>query len=145
MTAIKAGYVVDKNSPLLSADQVDAKKMKIAAQARAGFELLLKNSLKNASLTRPKDFVSAIEIFNQSQVDTLAGLKPNLIESMDNLPQGKLLPGNFMTVNHGFSTPLGKGAVDAYSQKLFKELIASGFIAKSIEKQQIKRLTAIKA
>jgi len=144
MTEIEAGYVVHKNSPLQSADQVDARGMKIAAQAKAGFELFLTNALKNASLTRPKDFASAIEIFNQSQVDAIAGLKPNLIESMDKLPQGKLLTGNFMTVNHGFSTPLGKGAADAYLQNFVKELIASGFITKSIEKHQIKGLTAIK-
>lgn len=144
MTEIEAGYVVDKNSPIQSAEQVDAKGMKIAAQAKAGFELFLTNALKNASLSRPKDFASAIEQFNQSQVDALAGLKPNLIESMDKLPQGKLLPGHFMTVNHGFSTPLGKGAADAYLQNFVKELIASGFIAKSIEKHQIKGLTAIK-
>jgi hypothetical protein len=41
-------------------------------------------------------------------------------------------------------TTRGVGATDAYLQNFVKELIASGFIAKSIEKHQIKGLTAIK-
>ena len=63
---------------------------------------------------------------------------------MHKLPDGRLLPGNFMTVNHGFALPLGKNAADVYLQNFVKELIASGFIAKAIEKHQIKGLTAIK-
>jgi hypothetical protein len=49
-----------------------------------------------------------------------------------------------MTVNHGFATPIGRNAADIFLQNFVKELIASGFIAKSIEKHQIKGLTAVK-
>jgi hypothetical protein len=49
-----------------------------------------------------------------------------------------------MTINHGFAVPLGKDAANAYLQNFVKELIATGFVAKSIEKHQIKGLIAIK-
>ena len=144
MTEIEAGYVVNKSSLIQSPQQVDTKGIKIAAPEKAGYELFLTSVLKNASLVRTNNFAASVEIFNQKQVDALAGLKPNLIESMEKMPEGKLLEGNFMTVNHGFAIPIGNNAADVYVQNFVQELIASGFIAKSIEKHQIKGLIAIK-
>jgi hypothetical protein len=48
-----------------------------------------------------------------------------------------------MTVNHGFAIALGKAAANAYLQNFVKELIETGFVARSIEKHQIKGLIAI--
>ena len=48
-----------------------------------------------------------------------------------------------MTVNHGFAIALGKAAANVYLDNFVKELIATGFVAKSIEKHQIKGLIAI--
>jgi len=144
MTEIEAGYVVHKGSNIQLCQQVDTKGIKIAAPEKAGYELFLTSELKNASLVRTKNFAASIEIFNQKQVDVLAGLKPNLIESKDKMPQGELLEGNFMTVNHGFAIPIGRSAGDMYLRSFVKELIASGFIAKSIEKHQIIGLIAIR-
>jgi polar amino acid transport system substrate-binding protein len=99
--------------------------------------------LKNASIVQTKNFADSIQIFNDHQVDVIAGLKPNLIESMHKLTEGRLLKGNFMTVNHGFAIALGKAAANSYLQNFVKELIETGFVASSIEKHQIKGLIAI--
>lgn len=144
MTEIEAGYVVHQNSALLLTEHVDAKGVKIAAPEKAGYELFLTGSLKNASIVRTPNFASSLEIFNEKKVDALAGLKPNLIESMHMLQDARLLDGKFMTVNHGFAMPLGRDAANAYLQNFVKELISSGFISRSIETHQIKGLTAIK-
>ena len=144
MTAIEAGYVVHQNSVLLLTEHVDAKGVKIAAPEKAGYELFLTSSLKNASIVRTPNFAKSLEIFNQKNVDVLAGLKPNLIESMHMLKDAKLLEGKFMTVNHGFAVPLGREAANAYLKSFVKELISSGFISRSIETHQIKGLTSIK-
>ena len=144
MTEIEAGYVVHHASTLKSTEEVDAKGVKIAAPEKAGYELYLTSALKNASIVRTKNFADSIQTFNENKVDALAGLKPNLIESMQKLPGGKLLQGNFMTVNHGFAIALGKSEASAYLQNFVKELIDTGFVARSIEKHQIKGLIAIK-
>jgi polar amino acid transport system substrate-binding protein len=143
MTEIEAGYVVPKDSPFQSTEEVDSKGVKIAAPEKAGYELYLTSALKNASIVRTKNFAASIEIFNEHQADALAGLKPNLIDSMHQLPEGRLLAGNFMTINHGFAIALGKEAANAYLQNFVQDLIASGFVAESIEKHQIKGLIAI--
>jgi polar amino acid transport system substrate-binding protein len=143
MTEIEAGYVVHQNSDFQLAEQVDSSGVKIAAPEKAGYELYLSHALKNASLVRTKSFASSLELFNQDQVDAVAGLKPNLIESMHQLPMGKLLQGNFMTVNHGFSVALGRVDAAAYLANFVKDLIESGFVGRSITNHQIKGLKAI--
>jgi polar amino acid transport system substrate-binding protein len=143
MTEIEAGYVVHQNSDFQLAEQVDSSGVKIAAPEKAGYELYLSHALKNASLVRTKSFASSLELFNQDQVDAVAGLKPNLIESMHQLPMGKLLQGNFMTVNHGFSVALGRVDAAAYLANFVKDLIKSGFVGRSITNHQIKGLKAI--
>lgn len=145
MTEIEAGYVVLQNSTFQVAADVDSTGIKIAAPAKAGYELYLRNHLKNASIVHSKNFANSLEMFNQHEVDAVAGLKPNLIESMHLLPMGRLLNGNFMTVNHGFSVPLGKVDSAVYLEKFVKELIAKDFIGSSIRKHQIKGLAAIQA
>ena len=143
MTEIEAGYVVHQNSDFQLAEQVDSSGVKIAAPEKAGYELYLSHALKNASLVRTKSFASSLELFNQDQVDAVAGLKPNLIESMHQLPMSKLLQGNFMTENHGFSVALGRVDAAAYLANFVKDLIESGFVGRSITNHQIKGLKAI--
>jgi polar amino acid transport system substrate-binding protein len=143
MTEIEAGYVVHQNSDFQLAEQVDSSGVKIAAPEKAGYELYLSHALKNASLVRTKSFTSSLQLFNQDQVDAVAGLKPNLIESMHQLPMGKLLQGKFMTVNHGFSVALGRVDAAAYLANFVKDLIESGFVGRSITKHQIKGLKAV--
>ena len=143
MTEIEAGYVVHQNSDFQLTDQVDSSGVKIAAPEKAGYELYLSHALKNASLVRTKSFTSSLQLFNQDQVDAVAGLKPNLIESMHQLPMGKLLQGKFMTVNHGFSVALGRVDAAAYLANFVKDLIESGFVGRSITKHQIKGLKAV--
>ncbi len=143
MTEIEAGYIVPNNSELQHADQVDALGVTIAAPIKAGYELYLSGSLKHASIVRTKNFAHSLEVFNQHKVNALAGLKPNLIESLNKLPESRLLPGNFMTVNHGFALPRERSMGAEFLQTFVKDLIASGFVARSIGKHQIKGLTAL--
>ena len=143
MTEIEAGYIVPHNSALHHADQVDAKGVTIAAPVKAGYELYLSGSLKNASIVRTQNFAHSLEVFSEHAVCVLAGLKPNLMESLNKLPDSRLLSGNFMTVNHGFAIPRGRAAADEFLQNFVKDLLASGFVARSIDKHQIQGLTAL--
>jgi len=145
MTEIEAGYVVHQDSPLNRIDQVDASGVTIAAPSKAGYELYLTSALKHASLVRTSNFASSVEVFKQREAQVLSGLKPNLIDSMAKLPDARLLEGNFMVINHSLSTPLGHPAADEYLRHFIQDLIATGFIAQSIEKHKIVGLKAIKS
>ena len=144
ISAIEATYVVRKDSPLRSVEQVDSSGVRIAAPAKAGYELYLRQALKNATLVDSKDLQGSINMINDRKVEAMAALKPMLIESMPKMPDARLLDGRFMTVNHGLSTSRGKTAADEYLKQFVQELNASGFIARSIERHSIKGLSPVK-
>jgi hypothetical protein len=102
--------------------------------------LYLTRTLRNATLVRTKGVQASIDLFNERRADALAGLKPSLLESMDKLPDGRLLDGKFMTVNHGLGIPRERPAAAAYLKAFVEEMNASGFVARSIERHGVRGL-----
>ena len=137
MTEIEATYVVQRNSPLQSVGQVDASGIRISAPDKAGYELYLTRTLRNATLVRTKSVQASIDLFNERRADALAGLKPALLESMSKIPDGRLLDGKFMTVNHGLGVPRERPAAAEYLKAFVEEMKASGFVARSIERNGV--------
>ncbi len=144
MTEIEATYVVHKNSALLSVAQVDTSGIRISVPEKAGYELYLTRTLRNATLIRTKGFRASIDLFNERRADALAGLKPTLLESMDKIPDARFIEGKFMTVNHGLGTPRDRHAAAEYLKAFVEEMNASGFVARSIERHGEQGLSAVK-
>ena len=144
ITEIEATYAVHKDSVLRSVGQVDASGIRISAPEKAGYELYLTQTLRNATLIRPKGFEASLDLFKQRRADALAGLKPVLLESMDKMPGARLLEGRFMTVNHGLCTPRERRAAAEYLKAFVEEMNASGFVARSIERHGVQGLSAVK-
>ena len=144
ITEIEATYAVHKDSALRSVAQVDASGIRIAAPDKAGYELYLTQTLRNATLTRTNGFQASLDLLNTRRADALAGLKPTLLESMGKMPDARLLDGNFMTVNHGLCTPRERRAAAEYLKAFVEEMNASGFVARSIERHGVQGLAAVK-
>lgn len=144
MTEIEATYMVQRDSKLKAVSEVDAAGVRIAVSDKAGYELYLTRTLQHATLVKTKGLGGAMEIFNARQTDALAGLKPALLDTLDKMPDARMLEGKFMTVNHGLGTPRGRDAAAAYLKAFVGEMVASGFIARSIEKHAVKGLSAVR-
>jgi polar amino acid transport system substrate-binding protein len=144
ITEIEATYVVRKDSPLRAAAQVDAAGVRISAPNKAGYELYLTRALRNATLVRAKSVQDSIDVFKARGADALAGLKPMLLDSMDAMPDARFVEGRFMTVNHGLSTPRTRQAAAAYLKAFAEDVNATGFVARSIERNGVKGLGAVK-
>lgn len=144
MTEIEATYVVHKDSALHSVGQVDTLGTRISAPEKAGYELYLTRTLRNATLIRTKGVQASIDLFNERRADALAGLKPALLESMNKTPNGRLLEGKFMTVNHGLGIPRGRSAAAEYLKAFVEEMKASGFVARSIERHGVQGLSPVR-
>lgn len=145
ISEIEATYAVHKDSALRSAAEVDAPGVRISAPARAGYELYLTSALKSATLVRAKDNQGSIENFNARRTEAIAALKPMLLDWMAKMPDARIVEGRFMTVNHGLSIPHGRPAAEAWLKDFVAELNASGFIARSIERNGVKGLSPVKA
>ena len=144
MTEIEATYVVRKDSRLRMAAEVDAPGVRIAAPEKAGFELYLTRTLKNATLIKTQGTPASVQLFKTGDADALAGLKPALLDTMDSLPDARMVDGNFMTVNHGLGIPRGRPLAAEYVKAFVDEMTRSGFIARSIATHRVKGLSAIK-
>ncbi len=144
MTEIEASYVVHKASWLQSVEQVDTAGVRISAAEKAGYELFLTRTLRNATVLRAKGFQGSIDLFNDRRADALAGLKPALLAAMDSIPEGRMLEGPFMTVNHGMCTSCDRPVAAEYVRAFVIEMIASGFVARSIIRNGVRGLTAVK-
>ena len=143
MTEIEATYAVHEDSPLRSVAQVDSPGVRIVAPAKAGYELYLTRTLRKATLTRTNGAPAAIEAFNRREADALPGLKPVLLSSLGKIPGARLLEGRFTAVNHGIGTPRERRAAAEYLRSFVDDINASGFVARSIERNGVKGLSAI--
>lgn len=144
ITEIEATYAVRKDSPLRSIEQVDGSGIRISASEKAGYELYLTRTLRNATLVRPKGFQASIDLFNDRGADALAGLKPMLLEAMNRMPDARLVEGRFMAVNHGLCTARERPAAAEYLKAFVQEINASGFVARSIARHGVQGLSAVK-
>jgi polar amino acid transport system substrate-binding protein len=144
ISEIEASYMVHKDSTLKTAAQVDAAGIRIAAPDKAGYELYLTRTLRNATLVRATSIKGATDVFTERRADTLAGLKPNLLDLMEVNKDVRLLEGNFMVVNHGLGTPTNRPAAAAYLKAFVEDMNASGFIARSIARHRVQGLNAVK-
>ncbi len=143
MTEIEASYVVHKASLLRSVGQIDTAGVRISAAEKAGYQLFLTRTLRNATVVHAKGFQGSIDLFNERQADALAGLKPALLDAMDRIPEGRMLEGPFMTVNHGLGVPLDRPVAAEYVKAFVMEMNASGFVARAIARNGIKGLAAV--
>ena len=77
--------------------------------------------------------------------DSAHAIRRRAIDTLPQMPDARLLEGNFMTVNHGLGTPRAgrTGAGADYLKAFVDEMVASGFIARSIEKNGVKGLAAV--
>src|SRR5207249_1999275 len=138
---IEATYLVPGPSPLRTATEVDRDGIRVAAPARANYELYLKRTLKHAQLTSADGGAAAFDLLVTGKVDALAGLKEALFGLKEKLPGSRMLDGRFMGVQQSIGVPKGKSAGLAYLRSVVEEAKASGLVARAIERTGARGLT----
>ena len=131
---IDATYLVHGDSPLRTAAEVDREGLRVAAPARANYELYLKRNLHRAHLVSTAGADAAFELLVTGQVDALAGLTRALLGLVGKLPGSRLLEGRFMGVQQSIALPKGRDAGLAYLRRVVEDAKASGLVARAIEK-----------
>ena len=131
---IEATYLVPAGSPLRAVGDVDRAGVRVAAPARANYELFLTRHLKAAELVRAPSADAAFELLASGKVDALAGLRQALIGAIDRLPGSRMLDGEFMKVPQAVGVPRGRDAGLAYLRAFVEDAKASGLVARAIER-----------
>ena len=130
---IEATYLVPAGSPLRVVADVDRDGVRVAAPARANYELFLSRNLKLAHLVRAPNGEAAFDLLATAKADALAGLKQALIGLADRLPGSRMLDGRFMAVQQAIGVPKGRDAGLPYLRDFVEDAKASGLVARAIE------------
>jgi polar amino acid transport system substrate-binding protein len=131
---IEATYLVRGDSPLRTAAEVDRAGLKVAAPARANFELFLSRNLHQAQLVSTAGADAAFDMLVKEGVDALAGLTQALHDRLRQLPGSRILEGRFMGVQQSIAVPKGRDAGLAFLRRVVEDAKASGLVARAIER-----------
>ena len=131
---IEATYLVPDASSLRTAADVDREGVRVAAPARANYELYLSRNLKHAKLVSTASADAAFDLLTSGQVEAVAGLTQALLDRQPKLPGSRILPGRFMGVQQSIAVPKGRDAGLAYLRSVVEDAKASGLVARAIER-----------
>jgi polar amino acid transport system substrate-binding protein len=130
---IEATYLVPGPSPLRTAADVDREGVRVAAPARANYELFLSRNLERAQLVSTPGGDAAFDLLAAGTVDALAGLTQALLDRAPTLPGSRIVRGRFMGVQQSIAVPRGRDAGLAYLRRIVEDAKASGLVARAIE------------
>jgi len=130
---LEATYLVPAGSRLTTIADVDQDGVRVAAPARANYELYLSRNLKRANLVRADNADAAFQLLVEGRVEALAGLSQALVSLSQKLPGSRMIDGRFMAVPQSVGTPKGRDAGYAYLRAFVEEAKASGMVARSIQ------------
>ena len=131
---IDATYLVPGASPLRTAVEVDREGVRVAAPARANYELYLSRNLKRAQLVSTPSADAAFELLASGKVEALAGLTQGLLGLSPKLAGSRLVEGRFMGVQQSIAVPKGKDAGLLYLRGVVEDAKQSGLVARGIER-----------
>jgi polar amino acid transport system substrate-binding protein len=131
---IEATYLVPGASPLRTAADVDREGVRVAAPARANYELYLSRNLERAQLVSAPTADAAFEALASGEVEALAGLTQGLLGLAPKLPGSRLVGGRFMGVQQSIAVPKGKDTGLLFLRGLVEDAKKSGLVARAIER-----------
>ena len=134
---IEATYLVQPNSPLQSVGDVDRAGVRIAVRRGAAYDLWLERNIKHAAVLRSDSAEGPLDQFIGEKLEALAGLRPGLLSDVKKVPGGRILPGNFMTVQQAIGTEKKNAAGATFLAGFVAEAKRTGFVAKLIERHHV--------
>jgi len=128
---IEGVYMVAKDSPIRSNDEVDRAGIRIGVNKASAYDLFLTRSLKHATLVRGE---GGLDQFVGQKLEVVAGVKQPLVAYVKAHPNMRLLDGRFMEIQQAMGTVKGRDVGARWLHGFIEELKASGFIADALKR-----------
>lgn len=138
---IKATYLVRGDSPLKSVKEVDRPGTRIIVKSGSAYELWLTANIRHAELTRVSSSEESFERFVSERFDVEAGLEERLLEDLQHLPGGRLLDGQFTSVQQAVGTQKKNVAATRFLKDFVEAAKRSGQVAELIKRHHVKGLS----
>jgi polar amino acid transport system substrate-binding protein len=135
---IDTTYLVPADSPLRIVADVDREGVRVSVSDKSAYDLFLTRELKRAKLVRAPGPNPSIDLFFADKLEALAGLRPLLVDVAASHPGTRILDGRFTVVQQAVGAVKGRDTSTKYLRDFIEDVKASGFVAKTIEKNGIR-------
>lgn len=134
---IEGAYLVPQGSAIRTNADVDREGIRVAVGAGSAYDLYLSRSLRHAKIVRAPTSPAVTDTFIAQKLEVAAGVKQQLEADARRIEGLRLLDGRFMVINQAMGTPRGRDAAAAYLRGFIEEMKASGFVARSLERNGV--------
>jgi polar amino acid transport system substrate-binding protein len=124
---IEGTYVVRKDSPLRTIEDVDRDGVRVAVAQGSAYDLYLTRALKHAKLVRQPSGPESLEMFVRDRLEAAGGVRQPIVAFAQAHPDMRVIPGRFMAIEKG------RAAGVAYLRAFIEEMKASGFVARALQ------------
>ena len=134
---IDANFLLNKNSEINQNKDVDNEINKIAVVDRSAYDLWLSGNFKRAKIIRAKTIIETHNLFYNQDVNILAGLKPKLLEELNNNDQFKLIDTPFTFIKQSIGIKKGNSKVIDFINNFVSKKIKDGTIKSLLKKYDL--------
>jgi len=130
---VEQGYLVRAGVTIATTADVDKAGVRIGVLEKAGADLHLSSSLKNAVLVRVKSLAENYALLDTGKADVIAATKTALFEGAASRPGSRVLDGRILVEPISMGVPKGRNAAAAvYVGKFVEEAKAAGLVKSAI-------------
>jgi polar amino acid transport system substrate-binding protein len=133
---IEGAYMVSKDSPLKTPDDVDRPGIRIAVGLNSAYDLYLTRTIKNATIVRAKvgGGQASIDLFYAQKLEVAAGVRQPLVAHAKTDPNVRVMEQRFMEIQQAMGIPQGRPAAAQYVRDFIEDVKKSGFVATALKR-----------
>ena len=132
---VEQGYLVRAGVPIGTASDVDKTGIRIGVLEKAGADMYLSRTLKNAVLVRTQSVAELYALLGAEKADVIAATKTTLFGAAESRPGSRVLDGRILVEPIGTGVPKGRDTAAAmYVGKFVEEAKAEGLVTAAIER-----------
>ncbi|HWH78968.1 MAG TPA: ABC transporter substrate-binding protein [Candidatus Binatus sp.] len=135
---IEGTYLVPKDAPYRTVDEVDRAGVHIGVSGKSAYDLFLARTIQHAQLVRATSPNSAFDLIATGKVDVLAGVRQHLEAHAAKDPKWRVFAGRFMAIQQAVGIVKGRGEAVKYLRDFVEDVKASGFVAQAIERAGVR-------
>ena len=131
---VEQGYLVRAGLPIATESDVDKVGIRVGVVERAGADVFLSATFKNATLVRAKSVADLYALIDSGKADVIAATKTSLFAEAQKRPGSRVLDGRILMEPIGMGVPRGRNpSAVAYVGKFVEDAKAAGLVKAAIE------------
>ena len=135
---IEGAYLVRQDAPIRVNEEVDRPGVRIAVAPGSAYDLFLRRTLQQATLSNAPGSNAVVDHFLQENLEVAAGIRQPLEAAARRHPGLRVLDGRFMAIEQAMGTPRVRAEAGVgYLKAFVEEMKASGFVAQALQRHRI--------